>query len=190
MKQLVVLIGCTVVLLGLVGCQNPAHVSSSNSSVEVIIEGGGQFPKFLVGKWKADKDGWEIVFEPDGTISSAVINLGRVRMNPGQIARFPTRYGGKGVFEPGQWLVHYTPETRELTVKVVIEYFHQDIGDAAIGGNSTDILAGTVSKNGTLWWVEWFTVARYVAYMPEPKEFENMKEPRFRNSLVFEKVTP
>ena len=89
MKQLVVFAGFAVLLLGLWGCQN-AH-----SGVEVIIEGGGEFPEFLVGVWKADKNGWEFVFEPDGSISSAVISFGRVRMKPGEVTTVPMKMGVK-----------------------------------------------------------------------------------------------
>ena len=57
------------------GCRSSVP---SKSGVEVIIDGDGRFPEILVGGWKADKGGWEIVFEADGKISSAVVSLGRV----------------------------------------------------------------------------------------------------------------
>ncbi len=194
MKQLVILAGFALLLSALAGCQNPAPPRPAlrkgwpRGGVEVIIEGGGEFPEFLVGRWKSNRGNWEFVFEPDGTISSAVIALGKVQMIPGRVTRFPTRYGGKGVFEPGLWTVWYFPENRELGVKVVIDHFYQDLGKHSCEGNTTDILSGTVSEDGELWRADWFLLARYVAYTPEPNEFENMTEPRFMGSLIFEKV--
>jgi len=182
MKQLVVLAGFAVLLLGLAGCQN------ANRGVEVIIEGGGEFPEFLVGRWKADKGFWEFNFEPDGRISSAALGLGGVEVTPGKVARFPTRYGGEGVFEPGPWIVLYSPENRELFVKVVIEHFYMQMGESALEGNTTDILAGPVSEDGKIWWVEWFSFGKYIGHIPEPNEFYNQREPEFRKSLIFEKV--
>jgi len=96
MKQLLVLsiCGLSVFLLG--SCRSSA---GNKSGVEVIIDGDGQFPAFLVGRWKADKGGWEIVFEPDGTISSAVVSLGRAKMRPGQVTAAQMKMGGKGLFD-------------------------------------------------------------------------------------------
>jgi hypothetical protein len=174
-------------LLG--GCQ---EFGRSKSAVEVIIEGGGEFPPSLVGKWKANCSYcyWQFVFEPDGIISSAVINMGAVEMTPGKVTEFPTvydLYGGKGIFEPGQWSVQYSPDSRELSVEVVM-HFYQDMGAAALEGSTTDILVGPVSENGQLWNADWFTFGRMVAYTPEPNEFLNDKEPQFRGVVTFEKV--
>lgn len=178
--QRLILMGCLVFLSGLGGCQG------ANKGVEVIVEGGGKFPKSFAGKWRAGV--WQFVFEPDGTISSAVIHMGAVEMTPGKVTRYPTRYGGKGVFEPGLWSVQYSPDTRELLVVVVIKRFYQDIGAAALEGNITDILVGPVSENSELWQAEWFSFGRLVAHTPEPNEFYNADEPEYRGSVSFEKV--
>lgn len=184
MKQLVVLAGCCVFLFGPAGCQN---ISRGDRGVEVIIEGDGKFPETLAGKWRANKGFWEFVFEPDGRISSAVIALGRVKIIPGQITRFATRYG-KGVFEPGLWSVWYSPENRELGVTVVIEHFYQDVGKGAIEGNTTEILVGSISEDIYVWEPDWFSFGRYVVLMPEPNECFHVSEPEFVASLIFEKV--
>ncbi|GAJ19845.1 unnamed protein product, partial [marine sediment metagenome] len=123
MKQLAILAGFAVLLSGLAGCQN-----ANRGGVEVFIEGDGEFPEFLVGRWKADKHGWQFVFEPDGAISSAVISLGRVRMKPGEITTVPMKMDGKGIFEPGEWMVHYAPVGRELTVKISLKNFYVELG--------------------------------------------------------------
>ncbi|GAF71377.1 unnamed protein product, partial [marine sediment metagenome] len=69
MKQLLVLAGFAVLLLGLAGCQNV------NRGVEVIIEGGGEFPASLAGTWKAEGRPWKITLNPNGTVASVVIRM-------------------------------------------------------------------------------------------------------------------
>jgi len=184
MKQLLVLAGFAVLLSGLAGCQDP------NKGIEVIIEGGGEFPEFLVGKWRADRDGWEFVFEPDGTISSAVISLGRVRMKPGEITTVPMKMGGKGVFEPDEWMVHYAPVGRELMVKISLKNFYVELGKGALEGKSTDIFAGPISQDGKVWQVDWTSFPDYTAHTAEHPNF-NLSERTdsgITKSLVFEKV--
>jgi len=185
MKLTATIITCCLVLSLLSGCQDP------HRGVDVVIGGDGQFPEELVGKWRADKNAWEFVFEPGGGISSSVVGLGMVKMTPGKVARFKTRGGGKGIYEPGLWTVGYDPETRDLSVEVVIKHFYQDIvKPQALTGNMTDILGGPVSADWQRWEVDWFTYGRLVALLPDPNEFSNVKEPHFRKKLVFEKVEP
>jgi len=185
MKQLMLLAGFVVLLAPLAGCQN------TNRGVEVIIEGDGEFPEFLVGEWKADKDGWEFVFEPDGTISSAVISLGRVRLKPGEVTTVPMKMGGKGVFEPGEWMVHYAPAGRELTVKISLKNFYVELGKGVVEGKSTDIFAGPISQDGKVWQADWTGFPDYTAHTAEYPNF-NLSEGTdagISKTLVFEKVT-
>ncbi len=176
------LCGLLVVLLH--GCQNP------DSKVEVIIEGDGAFPDFLVGTWKADTGGWEIVFDPNGAISSAVISLGQVRMKPGQVTTVPMQQGGKGVFKPGPWMVRYSPSQRELLVEITIKEFRTQRGSDVLKGSKHDILVGSVSADGKLWWAERFSRAQYIA---DTKQYHNRQlafEPGDKpiEGLLFRKV--
>jgi len=188
MKQLLVLsiCGLSVFLLG--SCRSYA---GNKSGVEVIIDGDGQFPAFLVGRWKADKGGWEIVFEPDGTISSAVVSLGRVKMRPGQVTVTQMKMGGKGLFEPGQWTVQYSQEKRELIVEIAIEHFRVELGDNVVQGRTRDFFVGLVSSDGQLWWTDRFSFPEYIV---DTKKYPNYKLPfnpddNPRESLIFQKVT-
>ena len=185
MKQLKVLAIFYIALLGIVGCQanRPEY-----PAVEVNLDGNGKFPEFLVGRWKANESNWEFIFEPDGTISSSVIDLGRVKMIPGKTTRLKTRSRGKAEYQPGQWIVNYSPETRDLTVEVVITYFYQNLGKYAAEGDSVDILAGHVSEDGKIWWVDWFSSGKLIALLDKPKKLHDISEPMFRKSLFFEKV--
>ncbi len=133
MRRTVILLVCSAFMFLLCGCQNPAR---SDDAMEVIIEGGESFPDFLVGTWRADEGGWEFVFEPDGTISSAVISLGRVRLKPGQVTTVPMQLGGKGVFKPGPWTVQYSYEQRQLIVDIKIEDFRAELGEGVVKGKA------------------------------------------------------
>jgi len=187
MKRLLALLIFVLSVFLLSSCKSS---NVKKSGVEVIIDGDGQFPAFLIGRWKADKGGWEIVFEPDGTISSAVVSLGRVRMTPGQVTTTKMKLGGKGIFEPGQWTVQYSQAKRELIVEIEIEHFIVDLGDNVLQGRTQDILIGLVSSDGQLWWPERFTFPEYIA---DTEKYPNYKLPfdpndNPRESLIFRKV--
>ena len=119
MKQILFLLGA-VLVSGLAGCQEPSHYSMTPGSLEVVVEDGGKFPDFLVGKWEADKDGWAFIFEPGGNIQVARISMGRTEIMPGKVKTWPTRGGGQAVFVPGDWQVIYSPASRVLTVDIVV----------------------------------------------------------------------
>jgi len=81
MKRLFFLLVYIFLAAALAGCRSsPAY----KDGVEVIVDDGGQFPSFLVGTWKAKDGGWEFVFEPDGKISSAIVSIGRAKLQPGR----------------------------------------------------------------------------------------------------------
>ena len=107
MKRFVILAFFAIMLIGLNGCK------SKGSGVNVIITGKGGFPEALVGRWKDNERGWEFVFEPDGTISSAVIDSGFIPVEPAKgIAKRPMRIG-EAVYKLGIWTV-------SIILKIVI----------------------------------------------------------------------
>ena len=188
MKQIVPLLLCSLSVFSHSGCHSPAE---SPPAVEVIIDGDGQFPDFLVGTWKADSGGWEIVFEPNGTISSAVVSLGRVRMKPGQVTTVPMKLEGKGVFEAGPWAVQYSPEQRELVVEIAIASFRVELGDSVVKGRTLNIFAGSISADGRSWWANRFSFPEYVA---DTKKYRDHKLTVEANDnppegLLFQKVS-
>jgi len=186
MKKLVLALFCCLCVLFVVGCQGLAK----KPPVKVTNEGDGSFPDFLVGKWQADKGQWEFVFEPDGTISSAVIDNGMVRVKPtsDRITTIPMKMGGKGIYKLGQWAVQYSPETRELVVEVVVDHFHLEMGPSALEGNSEDWFIGRVSEDSQTWVAEWTSFPKYIAYTPDPNELPVDIEDSPRGTLIFRKV--
>ena len=182
----------TICFLIMVGCQKSSisTVPVNKSGVDVIIEDGGQFPEFLVGKWKGDKQDWELVFEPDGAISSVVIALGRFRITPGEITTVPMKMGGKSILEPGLWTVQYSPDSRELTVEIVLEKFHIEMDKNLIEGSSADIFTGLVSKSGKEWKAEWFNIPKYIVNTDRHKNYELPIDPNgiVKGMVIFEKI--
>jgi hypothetical protein len=188
MKRLAELLFCGMGICTFMGC--PLRVVE-RPSVEVIVDGGARIPDDLVGVWRADSGGWEFVIEQDGTISSAVVSLGRVRLEPGRRTIVPMKMGGKGVFKAGQWTVHYSYERRELTVEITIEDFRVELGEDVLKGSTMDLFTGNVSPDGRSWWANRFSFPQYVADTKEHRDFELIVDPNETppEEILFQKVT-
>jgi hypothetical protein len=179
---------CLVMAALPLGCQNPS--ASSQDHQNVVVEGGGGFPPSLAGTWRADREGWELVIEPDGQISSAVISLGRVRVTPGKSETLPTQGGGEGLFEPGPWTVHYDPQTSSLTVKLVMSHVRVGMAQAVLEGASTDTFAGPISPADNVWQVQWTNFSDYFLQMPDGSASELATDETYgeTNPLTFERA--
>jgi len=192
MKQSLVLAGCVVILSMLFGCQktNTGTGLNTDRRVEVTVEGGGSFPKSLVGRWKDDKYDWEFVFRPDGTISSAVIDAGKIRVNPARKTATTSLEGwGDAVYKLGQWTIQYSPEKRELAVRVVVEHYYikMDKEGRGLEGHSTDWLIGPVSADSKTWEADWYTWRKTILLTPEPTEFPFDPNDNPIETLIFKK---
>ena len=172
MKQLVVLAGCAVVLLGLAGCQ---------WQLGKLFEGGKTvLPPDIAGMWKARGEPWKIVLSPDGTVSSALIPMGAVEVRPNQTTEMEMKDGSISTFKAGDCIVEYMPDTRELFVIVEIEEFHIRFLDNRIDGNSIDRFIGPVSEDGKTWMADWINVFDYGPRFPQG--------PVYAQPLTFEKI--
>lgn len=188
MRQTLVVIACLVVVLATTGCRTSA--TSDQDAVVVTVEGRGRFPAALAGRWKADRDGWEFVFDPDGHISSATISLGRVQVLPGQKTSLATRSGGQGAFEPGSWTVHYEPATGELTVKIVMKHVRVEMADTVVEGTSTDAFSGAISAETGIWQAQWTAFTHYTVTRPGRPPTDLSTDPVYgqTRALTFEKT--
>lgn len=186
MKRFVLLIVYICLAAILSGCR-----SSAGSGVDVIVDGDGQFPDFLVGTWKAEKGGWEFVFEPDGKISSAIVSIGRAKLQPGRTTTVPMQMGGKGVYKPGPWSVQYSHRQRELIVEITIDYFLVKLGDNIVKGRTRDFFVGSVSTDGKSWWADRLTFPEYVVDTDKYHNYELPFDPKDnpRESILFQKVS-
>ena len=180
-------LGVGAILIG--GCSRPQTGQADND--RVIVEGGGEFPSLLAGRWTAQEHGWEFEFEPGGRLSSAIISLGRVRVVPGQTTTVPTRSGDQAVFTPGPWTVHYVPSTKELTVRITMDHMRVEMAGNLVEGSSTDVFVGPVDTLGRTWQTQWTTFTRYVAHTPDNASINLSTDPTYgeTKSLIFEKAT-
>lgn len=187
MKRSFWLLICFVSICLSIGCHNQ---TTKESAVEVIIDGDGQFPEFLVGRWKASRGGWEFVFEPDGTISSAVVSIGRVKLKPGETTTIPMKLGGESVYESGRWTVQYSHAQRELIVEIVIDNFYVELGENVLRGKTRDFFVGSVSGDGQLWPVERISFPEYIADTKKNPDYKLPLETNenARENLLFQKV--
>lgn len=176
----------TVALVG--GCRSVP--TRTPSGVDVQVEGSGAFPPALAGRWRADRDGWEFVLGPDGRILSAVHSLGRVTIRPGTKVTLPTRSGGEGLFEPGEWTVHYIPQTCQLTVKVVLDHVRIDMAGTILEGATTDIFSGAIQPDEGIWQVRWTAFNRYTVHSPDHPATDLSTDETYgeTKALTFQKV--
>ena len=179
---------CGVSALWAGGCNRP--MGHRAGPVDVIVEGNKAFPSELAGRWKADTDGWEFVFAPNGQIVSAVISLGRVRVIPGQTTTVPTKSGGEGVFTPGRWTVHYAPGSGQLTVRIVMDHVRVEMGGNTIEGSSTDVFDGPIDPTASTWQMQWTTFTRYTGHAPGKPPFDLSTDPTYGETkpLTFRRV--
>lgn len=187
MKQLIFLLISILSILSLAGCHDE---SARRNGVEVIIDGDGKFPEFLVGIWRAEDDSWEFVFDENGSITSAMISLGRVRVEPGKTTKIPMKLGGEGVFEPGLWTVQYLKQQRQLTVEIKIDHFNTELGDNTVKGKTHDFFTGQVSQDGQLWYAKRFSYPEYIANTKNHQNYRLPFDPNDnpKESLLFQKV--
>lgn len=183
MRHRLVLTLCIVLLLSLLtGCQEKnrnGHQDEDEKNPEEV----SQFPTFLVGTWKAeDKSGWQINLTPDGNISSAVISMGRFKIKPGQKAEIPMKGNKKSIVEPGLWQVNYSLDDRRLMVFIEQKYIHVEIGDGVVEGQLTDIIDGTVSKDGSIWSGTWTTFLNARSHTSKYKDFDLSTNPDYGES--------
>ncbi|MBE0537266.1 MAG: hypothetical protein IH624_16505 [Phycisphaerae bacterium] len=171
------------------GCQKGNQASPQpTGAVDVIVEGGGAFPASLAGRWKGQKN-WEIVLEPDGTVSSAQHGIGGVLVRPKHLSTVtdPER-STHNTYKAGRWLVHYLPDARELRVEIVLDEVHLEWGGVVLDGKVKDVFVGKVSEDGSTWRTEWFSFAEYTTPEHQDTVLAPTEDEIFADAIIFEKV--
>ena len=179
-------------VLLLSGCEQPLVTDQQSSEklnkfMEVVIDGDGKFPEFLVGRWKADKNNWDFVFNPDGSLESAVINSGRARIHPGKTMVIPMKGGDEGVLKPGPWFVGYLKARSELTVEINMEEVYFELGTTLLFGSINDRFVGVVSQDSDQWHVDWTSNLDLAAKAPGEDVIPAKDTEEYK--LIFTKVT-
>jgi hypothetical protein len=147
----------------------------------VVVDGDGDFPEFLVGRWKSDNGNWEFVFEEDGTISSAVVYWGGTTVKPGGVTKYRTRGGGKAVWKSDTWKIQYTDATRELIVIAKMRDVSIQMGPNTLTGSTEDYFVGTISEDHKVWTCDWYNYPKWDKLPVDPNEVAPEK-------LVFAKL--
>ncbi len=173
----------------LAGCQTAT--TGHRDNVQVIVDGGGVFPASLAGRWRADRHGWELRFEPDGRIASAVLSLGRVKVTPGIQTTVPTAGGGQGTFKPGTWTVFYEPATQQLTVKLAMTGVRIEMAGNVLEGKSIDTFSGPIAAAEGVWQTQWSAFTQYKVHNAEGDETDLSTDPTYgeTQALTFRRVS-
>ena len=189
MKRLCIFMFGMVLFLSINGCQTD-NAQSGLDGRNSAIEGGVDFPVFLAGTWKSDKNGWEIVLEKDGSISSVVHTIARVRLKPDEVTKVPMKEEGEGIFMPGEWAAYYQSKDRRLTVDITLDSFKNRKGTDIVEGSSMDTFVGSVSEDGKQWQAEWFSYPEYFVTTGEYDQYQLPEDPNEnpKGVLIFSKV--
>ena len=153
MKELVLVL-CVAILI-LTGCQSQQTATFSGVQVELINT--DQFPKELVGHWVDDRHGWEFWLNDKGQLLGLVHTMARVRIVPGKVNSYKLIDEGNGRIEPGEMLVQYDGQTRELVIEVELDHYEWIKNNDVIEGNRKDAFIGNVSEDGMKWPVVWLS---------------------------------
>lgn len=178
MKRLLVLAGCAVLLFS--GCQ---ELGGDRRAGEVIIEGDGEFPQFLVGTWRADDVRWELTFDCNGSITSMWHHFVSVAIDVAEGGAFEQgREGAHSIYVLGLCSARYDRSKGELSVEITIDYFEVVLPVGTVEGKMTDYFTGPISEDGTRWTAEWRSYGELVgADKPDPNSIRPKR-------VVFSKV--
>lgn len=160
MNRIERMIGLLFIGILLCGCTKPVQQTINNT--DILLTEGGAFPVELSGIWIADREGWELLINPDGSIATGIMTVGRVPAKPGQTTQVPLAEEGMGLVEAGKWSIQYTRSNRELAVEIVLNKFTFVKGADIVEGKSRDLFVGRVSKDGKTWTAEWTSQPEYV----------------------------
>jgi predicted small lipoprotein YifL len=151
MKRLLVLAGCAIVLLALAGCgrQNRRTLNLPPSAGQK-----NEFPEVMVGVWESQTTDykWAFKLERDGSISKMFHVLAKeVDLNEGGVFWEGPDPGTYAVFVMGPCEAEYNKRTRELKVKIILDYFQMVLPQGQVEGTSNEYFQGPVSADGKTW---------------------------------------
>jgi hypothetical protein len=155
------ILGLMVFLSACQPIEQKPPVQQTINNTDVLLTEGGEFPASLAGKWVADREGWEILLQPDGSIAACQHTVGRVVAYPGKTTTYPLQENGMGVVEAGTWSVQYTAGKRELAIDIILKKFTFVKGTDVVEGASRDLFVGRVSADGKTWTADWVTQPQY-----------------------------
>jgi hypothetical protein len=184
MKQLLVLAGCAIFLSAVAGCQN------GNKDAMTAVGRNSQFPEFLAGVWESQTPDykWAFKFERDGSISKIIhIVAKEVDLNEGGVFWTGPDPGTYAVFVMGPCEAQYNKHTRELKVKIILDYFQMVLPQGQVEGTSNEYFQGPVSADGKTWKADWLNYSWLKGgdlpdpntLQPEPVTFKKIAGDKF-----------
>ena len=157
-----------IVAMIVCGCENTQPTRLPNNGIKASVEGGGDFPEFLVGTWKADKFKFEITFGPNGNVSSLRHPFGML-IDMEDAAFYEE--GDDGLYAyyfMAPCKVRYNPKNRQLNVDITMEHFHMVLPNGVLEGKALDFYKGPVSPDGKTWDVQWVSTGDIIDAPPKP----------------------
>ena len=190
MKRLVVLVGCCVFLLAVVGCGRQVRLGGETRE--------DVFPEVMVGVWETEPNPttnarWGIKFEPDGSIKKIIHILAwEVNISEGgrymEAVKDPNHYAA---FAMGPCEAKYIPETGVLEVRIVVDHYVIQVpspkveeGLVRLEGRMEDIFSGPISEDGEIWKVKKLSYSTLKGYTLPSKEYADAHP----DTLIFHKL--
>ena len=126
------------------GCQEKVRISQTDDGL----------PGYIVGRWKAEQQHCEFVFDSSGVVAFENFLRQYVKTEEGgSYEAGPT--DSFVMTELGPIDAVYDPNSRELKVTIVTEYFRMQILDGLIEGKSRDEFIGQITEDGKTWHATW-----------------------------------
>mgnify|MGYP001278345409 CR=1 FL=1 len=174
MKRSVAITVCVSLMLAFAGCYG-----KQAKKPKITL------PPEVAGTWQSTGGylDWTITLKPDGTVDSAVIPMGEIKVKPNRTTKVLMRDKSISTYKAGDCTVDYDPVSRELFVSVRMDSIHIKFADERIDGNSLDRFVGPVSADGKVWNADWMTIFDYGERFPQDPDEPSMAQP-----LVFQKV--
>lgn len=179
------LLVCVLYFLFIAGCQSSVQKRTLN---KIIVDGGGEFPQFLVGTWKANNYIWSIELGKKGEILSLVYVTWnhKIDMKQGYYYVDGPDQNTYAYFIMGPCEGQYNPITRVLKIKLTLNEYEIKVPAGSLKGRSEDYFEGELSDDGTKWYAQW----RGFGYLdgaapPDVNEINSNPE-----KIIFEKIEP
>jgi hypothetical protein len=165
MQKLLKIMGCCILLLAIIGCQDAGNV---NKNAKAVADKRNKFPDFLAGVWKTDDGRWQITLGPDGSLKEIKYYFNDEPM--------VTSDGGgydlfddddiRSVYVFGPYSTDYDPNSSRLSLEVKIDQFEVKRPMGGFTGWMVDKFEGPISNDKKTWNAQWKNTTRI-------EEFDN-----------------
>jgi hypothetical protein len=166
MKRVIFLVysGFSLFLI-LAGCQDTGKTAKE---IDLVFQDRNDFARALAGAWQAEDSPWEIAFAPDGTLSSAVIPLGKVRIRPNKATKVKGYRGEPGIFQAGSCPVYLEPQSRQISIQIPMERVYAQFASSSLDGTCQYFIEGEMAKNSPTLFATVYTLLKLNVYSNEP----------------------